>query len=103
MLRLCSLPISYIPPFGSYFPLSGPLIALSWSFRALFGLFSCILNILHQVVGANIFSVQIILQNDAKAATKIYQNTTPSRWCKYIFRAKFIEYILRANRTAKRC
>ena len=83
----------------------------SWVFSSSFLASYCsflVLHILHQVVGANISSVQIALQTDAKAAVKIYhlQNIgllllflcvtyiTPSCWCKYI---------PRANRTAKRC
>ena len=80
----------------------------SWVFSSSFLASYCsflVLHILHQVVGANISSVQIALQNDAKAAVKIYhrQNITSSRWCRYILRANRIENILRANRTAKRC
>ena len=47
----------------------------SWAFSSSFLASYCsflVLHILHQVVGANISSVQIALQNDAKAAVKIY-------------------------------
>ena len=96
-LRTFPLPISYIPLLGSSLPLSWPLIALSWCYiyytKLLVQIYPLCKShcktmlkqlskyttykILHQVVGANIFSVQIaskifsvqiVLQNDAEAA-----------------------------------